>query len=84
MEKYFEKCSSEMLKNMQHLEEVCNVTLVSQGNDRIRAQVPLVGMIPISCNRVVVVIIMIIFWVARQFSYCSQNCLLHTESVKKI
>ena len=31
------KSSSEMLKNMQHLEEVCNVTLVSQDNERIRA-----------------------------------------------
>ena len=31
------KSSSEILKNMQHLEEVCNVTLVSQDNERIRA-----------------------------------------------
>jgi hypothetical protein len=26
-----------MLINMQHLEEVCNVTLVSQDNNKIRA-----------------------------------------------
>ena len=37
MEKCFEQCPSEILKNMQHLEEVCNVTLVSQDNDMIRA-----------------------------------------------
>ena len=46
-------------------------------------QVPLVGMIPISCSRVMVVITMIIFWVARKGECCSQNCLLLTESVKK-
>ena len=34
---FFLKSSSKMLKNMQHLEEVCNVTLVSQDNNRIRA-----------------------------------------------
>ena len=28
--------SCKMLKNMQHIEEVCNVTLVSQNNERIR------------------------------------------------
>jgi hypothetical protein len=45
--------------------------------------VPLVGMIPISCSRVMVVIMMIIFWVAKKDSCCSENCLLQTEPVKK-
>ena len=44
MEKCFEKCSSEMLRNMQHLEEVCNVTLVRQDNDRIRAHKLVLGL----------------------------------------
>ena len=34
---FFLKISSKILKNMQHLEEVCNMTLVSQDNERIRA-----------------------------------------------
>ena len=46
-------------------------------------QVPLVRIIPISSSRVMVDIMMIIFWVARKGACCSQNCLLHTESVKK-
>ena len=33
-----------MLKNMQHLEEVCNVTLVRQDNDRIRAHKLVLGL----------------------------------------
>ena len=47
-------------------------------------QVPLVGMIPISCSRVMVDIMMIIFWVARKGACCSQNCLLLTESVQSL
>ena len=46
-------------------------------------KVPLVGMIPISCSRVMVDIMMITFWVARKGACLAQKCLLHTESVKK-
>ena len=46
-------------------------------------KVPLVGIIPFGCSRVMVDIMMIIFWVARKGSCYSQNCFLHTESVKK-
>ena len=34
---FFWKVQEKFWKNMQHLEEVCNVTLVSQDNERIRA-----------------------------------------------
>ena len=36
-EDFFLKSSNEILTNMKHFQEVCNVTLVSQDNERIRA-----------------------------------------------
>ena len=37
VKEFFLKNSSEMLKNMKHMEEVYSVSLVSEDNERIRA-----------------------------------------------